>query len=141
MAEKTFNQKFEGYWREPNKNGIPNKSGIYCVYECTYNMKERNVTIHKLIYIGESDNVNLRIVNHEKLNDWKKHVRDGSQLCYSFSEAAGENRNRLEAAFIYRHQPPENTEYKNNFPFDKTIVKSDGDIALLKDYFVVNPSN
>lgn len=140
MAEQTFNQTFEGYWREPNKSGIHSKSGIYCVYECTHNVQKKTVTIHKLIYIGESENVNMRIANHEKQKDWEKHVRQGNELCYSFSEVDNYSRVRVEAAFIYRHQPPVNTEYTDNFPFDKTIVKSEGEIALLKDYFVVNRS-
>lgn len=140
MAEQTFNQDFDGYWREPNKSRIPSKSGIYCVYECTHNVQEKTVVIHKLIYIGESENVNQRIANHEKQKDWEKHVRQGNELCYSFSAIDSYYRVRVEAAFIYRHQPPVNTEYKNNFPFHKTIVKSEGEIALLKDYFVVNPT-
>lgn len=126
--------------REPNKSGIPSKSGIYCVYECTHNVQEKTVTIHKLIYIGESENVNQRIANHEKKKDWEKHVRQGDELCYSFSPVDSYYRVRVEAAFIYRHQPPVNTEYKGDFPFDKTIVKSEGQITLLKDFFVVNPT-
>ena len=54
MAEKTFNQIFDGYWREQNKSGLPKSSGVYCVYECTYNKTEKTIEIHKLIYIGES---------------------------------------------------------------------------------------
>lgn len=138
MAEQTFNQSFEGYWREPNKGGVPSKSGIYCVYECTYNVQEKTVSIHRLIYIGESENVNQRISNHEKQKEWEKYVRQGNELCYSFSAVDSYSRIRVEAAFIFRHKPPVNTEYIDNFPFDKTIVKSEGRIALLKDYFVVN---
>lgn len=140
MAEQTFNQTFEGYWREQAKGGIPSKSGIYCVYECTHNVQDNTVNIHKLIYIGESENVNQRIANHEKQKDWEKHIRQGNVLCYAFSAVESYSRLRVEAAFIYRHQPPVNTEYTDNFPFDKTIVKSEGKIALLKDFFVVNPT-
>lgn len=32
MAEKTINIKFDGYWRDENKGGIPEQSGVYCVY-------------------------------------------------------------------------------------------------------------
>lgn len=138
MAEQTFNQSFEGYWREENKSGIPNQSGIYCVYECTHNVKEKTVSIHKLIYIGESDDVRKRISNHEKLKEWEKHVKTGNELCYSFSNVNGISRNRVEAAFIFRHKPPVNVEYKYSFPFDKTIIKTDGHKALLDSFFVVN---
>jgi hypothetical protein len=138
MAEQTFNQIFDGYWREQNKSDIPKSSGVYCVYECTYNKIEKKVKIHKLIYIGESGDVNSRIANHEKLEDWKKHVRQGNELCYNFSHVEEYYRERVEAAFIYHHKPPENTEYVNNFPFDKTIVKSTGKTALLDEFFVAN---
>ena len=138
MAEQIFNQTFEGYWIEPNKGGISDKSGVYCVYECTHNVQEKTVAIHKLIYIGESENVNQRIANHEKQKEWKKYVRQGNELCYSFSAVDSYSRVRVEAAFIFRHQPPVNIEYKDGFPFDKTIVKSGGKTKLLKNYFVVN---
>ena len=142
MAEKQFNQTFQGYWREANKSGLPEKSGVYFVYECKHNTDTTptTVSILKLIYIGKADNAKSRIATHDKHKDWMKHVRQGNELCYSFTEVDFYDVERVEAAYIYRHQPPENIEYKNAFPFDKTIVKSDpkDKIALLKDYFVVN---
>ena len=69
MAAQTYKIEFEGYWREVNKTSIPAKSGIYCVYSCVHNVAEKNITINKLIYIGESADVKGRIANHEKLND------------------------------------------------------------------------
>lgn len=54
---KTFNLNFEGYWCERNKFNMPHRSGLYCVYACTY--KPHNiVTIGKLLYIGQSEDVN-----------------------------------------------------------------------------------
>jgi excinuclease UvrABC nuclease subunit len=137
MAEKSFNQSFEGYWREPNKGSLPQKSGVYCVYECTFNQAKKNVSIHELIYIGESEDVNKRVSNHEKLKDWEKHVRKGNQLCYCFTEVDDDDRDRVEAALINKHKPPENTEYKNDFPFDTTSLDISGDAALLEKSFVV----
>ena len=66
MAAMTFNVEFDGYWREKNIGGIPANSGIYCVYECTYNQEEKTVSIHRLIYIGEARDARDRIKNHEK---------------------------------------------------------------------------
>ena len=70
MVEKEYNLVFNGYWIDEKKSAIPSKSGIYCVYECTYNPPKEGakstVNIHRLIYIGEADNVNDRIANHEK---------------------------------------------------------------------------
>jgi excinuclease UvrABC nuclease subunit len=138
MAEQTFHQEFKGYWREPNKGGIPKESGVYCVYRCTYNKLLNNISIHELIYIGESDNVNNRINTHEKLSDWSKYLKPDEQLCYSFTPVDDNYRTRVEAALIYRHKPPVNIEYKDNFPFDKTIVNTSGANSHLEKFFVAN---
>ena len=138
MAEQTYNQEFNGYWREPNKEGIPAISGIYWVYECTYNTIEKNVALQRLIDIGESENINSRIFNHEKLPLWQRYVRTGNVLCYSCTPINAPDRFRVEAAFINHHQPPVNIEYKDNFSFDKTNVHTSGSNALLERFFVVN---
>jgi len=137
MAEKTFNQEYDGYWRESNKGGIPKESGIYCVYECTHNVEKKNVSIHKLIYIGESSDVNGRIAKHEKTEDWKKHVKKGSVLCFNFTPVDDYYRVRVEAAYINHHKPVENIEYVNDFPFDKTIVNTNGKNVYLDKSFTV----
>lgn len=137
MAAMTFNVKFEGYWREKSIGGIPDKSGVYCVYECTYNSEKDTVSIHRLIYIGKAGNVRERIRNHEKWQAWKRHVRSGNELCFSFGSLQSENRDRVEAAFIFEHKPPENEEYKNEFPFDTTTINTSGRTALLNTNFTV----
>ncbi|WP_339171851.1 GIY-YIG nuclease family protein [Anoxybacillus sp. FSL W8-1294] len=137
MAEKIFNVDFKGYWREPNIRGIPEESGVYCVYECKHNVSNKTVTIHRLIYIGESDNVNERIKNHEKWDEWKQYVGLGRELCFSFGYVESTYRERVEAALIYEHKPPVNVEYKSCFPFDKTTVKTSGANSKLKTEFTV----
>lgn len=136
--EQTFSIEFDGYWRDQNKGGVPSRSGVYCVYECTYNAQAQTVSLNKLIYIGEADKVCDRIANHEKYSDWKKHVRSGNELCFSFGAVGATSRERCEAAMIFKHKPPENTEYKDSFPFDRTTMNLSGKIALLTATFTVN---
>ena len=138
MAEQTFSIEFNGYWRDKDKGSIPSQSGIYCVYECTYNVQAKTVSLNKLIYIGEADNVQDRIANHEKYDDWKEYVRYGNELCFSLGAIGVTNRVRSEAAMIFKHKPPENTEYVNSFPFDRTTMNLSGRIALLTPSFTVN---
>ena len=137
MAEQTFSVEFDGYWREQKKGGVPAESGIYCVYECTFNAQDKTVSLNKLVYIGEAGNVRDRIANHEKYDDWKKHVRSGNELCFSFGGASSTVRERCEAAMIFKHKPPENTEYCDEFPFDKTTMKLSSKIALLTSTFTI----
>lgn len=138
MAAQTYSIDFDGYWREKNKGGIPKESGFYCVYSCVHNESEKNISIKKLIYIGESENVNERIDGHEKLPDWKKHLKSGEELCYNFGGVSSSSRVRCEAAMIFKHKPPENTEYVNVFPFDQTTLKLSGKTAKLTTNFTVN---
>jgi len=137
MAEKTISIKFEGYWRDENKSGVSAQSGVYCVYECKHNRAEGTVSLLTLIYIGEADNARERIANHEKHQDWLKHVRSGNELCFSFGSVVSADRERAEAAMIFKHKPPENEEYIYSFPFDRTTISLSGRTALLKIYFIV----
>ena len=138
MAEKTINIEFAGYWRDEIKGSLPAKSGVYCVYECTRNVMEKNITIHKQIYIGESENVKNRVANHEKHEDWLKHVKKGNELCFSFGGVGATDRARAEAAMIFKHKPPENNEYVDSFPYDRTTISLSGETALLNTHFTVN---
>jgi hypothetical protein len=132
MAAQSYAIEFVGYWREPNKGSIPTESGIYCVLSCVHNVAEKKVSPKKLIYIGESEDVNARIANHDKLQDWQEHLNEGEVLCYSFGPVPSANRVRCEAAMIFKHKPPVNIEYAEAFPFDKTILTLTGKVILLQ---------
>lgn len=133
----TIELNYEGYWLEANKGDIPCQSGIYCVYSCRFNKEAHTVSIDELLYIGESVDVNNRIANHERAGDWKKALSGSQTLCYSFAPVMNPNRERAEAALIYKHKPPMNDEYINNFPYNDTVVKLTGIIRKLKDLFIV----
>lgn len=137
MAVQSFNVPIQGYWRDKDKSGIPNHSGVYFVYGATFNQQNDKVNLHQLIYIGESDNVNTRIQNHDKYDEWKRYLSTGQELCFSLSAVIGDNKIRVEAAYIFKHKPPLNTEYKDTFPFDQTTVISDGATSLLITNFTV----
>lgn len=137
MAVQTFNVNIQGYWRDKDKSGIPNHSGVYFVYVASYNEQNEKVTLHRLLYIGESEDVNDRIQNHEKYNEWKRYLSKGNELCFSTGQVDVYIRLRVEAAYIFKHKPPVNTEYKDSFPFDQTTINSTGKIILLSTNFTV----
>lgn len=134
---KTINLDFEGYRIEAKKNSIPSKSGIYCVYSCIHNEKENTVSIKKLLYIGESENLHSRIATHNRLDDWKKKLSATETLCYSFALINGDDRNRAEAALIFKHTPPMNTEYIDNFPYKDTKISLSGKAKFLTTNFII----
>ena len=135
---KTINLNFRGYWREVNKSGIPASSGVYAVYICRYNPPPKNtVTLDKLIYIGEAEDVNERISNHEKWPEWRKEVPTGSEICFSFAGVTSPDRERAECARIYYHKPNCNDECKDSFPYEDTTVVSTGKHAFIKSPITV----
>ena len=134
---KKISLTFDGYWRDANKDGVPAESGVYVVYECSYDAQAKRVSLKKIIYMGESGDVHDRIDGHEKWPEWRKQVRAGNVICFSFAPIGNPDRERAEAALIFKHKPPTNTEYVNSFPFDETTVTSTGKTALLHTSFTV----
>ena len=138
---KKISLTFDGYWRDENSGSIPNESGIYLVYTCTYNQTKKTVALNELVYIGESGRVRARIEDdHEKRPEWEAHLTRGQELCFSFAPTVNPDRERAEAALIFHHEPPVNVEYKNSFPFDDTTVSSTGRCAFITPEFTVRRS-
>ncbi|MFX1802068.1 GIY-YIG nuclease family protein [Paraburkholderia sp. A1RO-5] len=137
MAEQSYSIEFDGYYREPNKDGLPGKSGIYSVYRGIHNVEEKNVSLKELIYIGESVDINARVADHDRLEDWTARLREGEVLCYSYALVPTDHRVRVEAALIHKHKPPLNTEYVDAFPFDKTTISIQGKTRYLTESFSV----
>jgi len=134
---KTINLEFEGYWREEDKGSVPARSGIYLVYVCRYDESRDKVILHKLIYIGEAEDVCDRIANHEKWPKWREYVPRGSEICFSYAAVTSPDRERAEAALIYHHKPPCCEEYIDSFPFEDTTVVSTERCTLLSSPITV----
>ena len=137
MTAKSYSLTYDGYWREVNARGIPAQSGIYSVYACRHNPSAKTVTVRKLVYIGEAQNVRDRISRHEKWPLWRRHLSAGEVLCFNFAPIIG-GRARVEAALIHHHKPPENTEYVDTFPYEETRVSTSGKNKLLASHFTVH---
>ncbi len=138
MAAQSYSLTFDGYWREPNIAGLPAQSGIYGVYACTYDAQARTVSLNRLLYIGEAADVKGRVAGHEGWPTWKRKLKQGEVLCLNAALISPEGaRQRAEAAMIFKHKPPCNTKYVENFPFDTTTITTSGKNALMEASFTV----
>ena len=139
MAEKSYTLKFAGYLLEQDWEGLPAISGIYCVYACRYNSDKDTVSIRRLLYIGEAGDVGRRVPEEPKKRRdvWVKQLGRSEELCVSQAGIRSLDRKRVEAALIYRHDPPCNTEYVDYFPFDRTTITTSGRNAKLSNKFTV----
>jgi excinuclease UvrABC nuclease subunit len=139
MFSSNYNVTFSGYWLDTNITGMPDSSGVYCVYACTYNAFANQVSLLRLLYIGEAVSVRERIQGHEKWSDWTRQISLGERLSFSTAGVTyPANRTRIEAALIFWHKPTCNTEYVNHFPFSNTVVSTSGTNALLDTQFTVS---
>lgn len=138
MVAKSYSLDFDGYWRASSISSLPAKSGLYCVYTCTYNALANTVTLNRLIYIGEAENIRSRVAGHERWRDWEGQLRAGEELCFTAALISPAlDRQRAEAAMINHHKPTCNVEYVRAFPFDTTTVTTSGRNAKLAGYFTV----
>ena len=134
---KNIDLKFDGYWRDCNKSGMPSEEGVYCVYTCIYNQRDKAVTIRKLIYIGEATDVKNRVFNHEKLDRFLRQCFNEETICFSFAPVKSSDREMAEAALIYKHKPPLNDEYVYNYPFDSVRITTKGENKFLNSDFII----
>lgn len=131
---------FKGYWTEESERFIPDQSGIYCVYRAAHDRLNRKLLIKQLIYIGESERVRSRVSRHEAKSEWQAHLKGDEILCFSFTPILYD-RNRVEAALIYHHQPLENQTYLREYPFPDTALFVTGAKILLSDCFAALESS
>ena len=138
MQEKTFELYIMGYWHDKNIICLPQQKGVFFVYETKYDKKKDALFFKRLLYIGETEDVKDGILKHKKYSEWLKYIKYGNELCYSMTCVENSYRERIAAAYIYIHKPPANEEYTDKFPFDKTRIRTAGDIELLNKDFTID---
>lgn len=138
---KSFTLNFKGYWRESNKDYIPEVSGIYLVYRCVFNPIPRTVSLRELIYIGKSNNVKRRVSEHVTNHDFLETVRPGEEICYSVAEVSVFDLCLVENALIFAQKPRLNSQGKDVYVYQDSSFDVVGRCALLKytSFSVTNP--
>lgn len=135
---KTISLKFNGYYENnlTDKN-CKNCSGIYLVYRGID--KGKTCSIKKLIYIGESEDISKRISEHNKWDEWKKQLQNGEKLYFCYAKANEEDRQRAEAALIYKYKPVCNKEFTgkfDDFADTEIIIEQDSRCAFIENFSV-----
>lgn len=131
---KVYNLNFKGYWRDVKRKGIPSVSGVYLVYKCTYTSEIGKVKLIELIYMGQAQDLQERIENHTKRNEFLKECDSNRNeiLCYAIAEVDKKDLNIVENALIYAQQPKLNDKYKDKFNYEPSEFHIEGRCALMK---------
>ncbi len=131
----------DGYYREEIFVSLPESMGVYFVYTCTRDAVAQKVSLQQLIYIGQAENIQKRLLAHEKLEDWKKLLKGQQILCVSYAEVARKDLNRCEAALIFQHKPSTNSDFVSNFPYEKTQISIKGNTRFLTATFILEKTS
>lgn len=134
---KTITLDFVGFWLDSPQSSELERSGVYCVYACKYSDETDRVTLCKLLYIGESNDVLSRLQGHDRHDDWMRQLQAGETLCFSFAPVSAEDRERAEAALIFKCQPPLNEEHTTTFAYNDTEIITSGRRGTLPQKFLV----
>lgn len=129
-AEQRFDLVFKGFFS--NVSSLPSSSGVYCVYRGKYDGSSDSVKLYELLYIGKAIDIRQRHTNHENFGEWKRNLKIGEQLWYSYADEAQSNLVRCEAALIYLNQPRCNHAGKDSFRYYDTFISATGATVLLK---------
>lgn len=138
---------FKGFYQEKQIDGIAKVDGVYVAHACTLQTGTDGIercTPLRVIYVGKgtgTSNVHVRVGQHK--NDdhptWKRHLKPGEHILYSYAECPANIVSDVEAALIYRNQPEENEVSKDRYTGETHFltVKSLGMIGTLKTSITV----
>lgn len=110
-----YNININGYWIDVDRYCMPSCAGIYFVYACTFNPGPNTVNLRSLLYIGQASDINARLANHEKRVEWGKYLQPTETVCYSYAPVDGRSLDVVEAALVYKLQPPVNDQLKHAY--------------------------
>ena len=132
---KHYEVNFSGYADVSVASGTQcNYPGVYCVF---LGFPSESVN---LLYIGRSSKkIGDRIKNHNKKECWRTMAKritgkEGMPLHYTtYENRIKKERKEIEAALIFKHQPPCNQDYRKEFPshFRSVKVKVSCDVSIL----------
>lgn len=145
---------FDGFWNEKSIDKIPHESGVYVVTDGVLDDEGTGTSLQRLIYIGESEDVNAAIAGGDLWDKWREECGvsnitdeddipalsgEDNELFFSFAPLPSPDRERAAAAMVFEQYPPINDEeQKEKFVYEDTKMNLYGKTGLLNtDYEVV----
>jgi hypothetical protein len=137
---KTIKLDFDGYYDEDELPPLAHDcAGVYVVYKGLA-ISEKQCKLHKLLYIGRSGDLTGRpSPSHHKYSSWRRRLKDGEVLFFSFANTDDEK--RAEAALIYRIQPICNDTGKDGFHHPETTIETSGANDRMESSFTVQKTD
>lgn len=110
------------FYQEKQIQNIKEVDGIYVAHVGTLLIENGKEVFSpdRVIYIGKgtgTDNVHVRVGKHKNEDhpSWKKNLKAGEKILYSYAECPENIVSDVEAALIYKNKPSENTNSKDRY--------------------------
>ena len=86
----------KGFFRSAVQNSVPDQTGVYFVYAGV--KTETGCSIRRLLYIGRSANLHLRLTSPESFERLQGALQPGEELFYAYAFVASEEASLVERA-------------------------------------------
>jgi len=138
---RTILLEFKGFYLEPGIKRFPEGSGIYCVYASARHISSESgkstVSIKKLLYIGEADDMKNEIMENEERKKWQEALAGHQILCFNYASIRAEDgRSRARAALLYKYLPLLNKQENKSFNYGETEVLTSGENIYLGNFIL-----
>jgi len=133
---RTIKVDFNGYISDKDKKQLPEYCGIYLVYSFRCNLMTFTYEPEKLIYIGQSDDVQKRLSEHEKHDDFVKECGMLGKLYYAYAKVDKKDLDIVENALVFIQKPVLNDKLVDNYNHETChfIISGKCDLLNNKDF-------
>lgn len=111
---RKFNLNFIGYYSDEKRVELPKKSGVYMVF-VGQPLPDNKVDLKELIYIGKAEDLNQRLVTHDKHEKFCEKCKEGEFPYYSYTLVKTEDLDIVENALVYNTKLELNDRLKFNY--------------------------
>ncbi len=126
---KEYELEFVRFYEEEEISNIGKGYDIYRIH-AGKKKGSGSLSSNRVLYIGQSKNAQERLDNHDMRSEWKKHLKEDEIILVSVAKivprsgtrVTKEERERVEAALIYKIKPELNESKTENFLYKKTII-------------------
>lgn len=99
LGTKQFGLDLSGFFPKWRETSLPGQSGVYFVF-AGLSKGGGKCSIKRLLYIGESCDIQRRLTTHEKKDRFESSLSDGEILYYAYTLVPAEERDLCEDGLI-----------------------------------------
>ena len=102
------------------------------VYRCIYDSTSDKVTLNEIIYIGQAEDLNERLNNHDKYSRFQNACESGEEICYAYANVSMDDLDIVENALVFAQKPSLNSDLVDSYNHESAAFLVEGKCKLLE---------